>query len=290
MKLFILFINSVIFVLSEIGNFVLFYLGVCWKLIKALIRVLISFVLFCLKLPQKLLRKILSYSKRAKRKTTNYFGLLKFRLLIFTKNVKRKFRPHKKEKIGKKKAVKMSLITFYPPPRQSKLKLKYFVLGLLFCVVFIVLPFSGYVFLNSLPNPRELSQREIPQTTKIYDRNGKLLYQIYANENRTLIPLNMIPKNLINATIAIEDKDFYKNPGFDINGIARAAIADATGKPIQGGSTITQQLIKSTLLTPEVSISRKIKEIVLAFWAEKIYSKNQILEMYFNQVPYGGTA
>jgi 1A family penicillin-binding protein len=116
------------------------------------------------------------------------------------------------------------------------------------------------------------------------------LYQIYANENRTLVHLSSLPNNLVNATIAIEDKDFYKNPGFDINGIIRAAVADFSGKPIQGGSTITQQLIKSTLLTPEISIERKIKEIVLALWAEKIYTKNQILEMYFNQVPYGGTA
>lgn len=290
MKPFILLVNSIIFVLTEIGDFVLFYLDISWKIIKALIKLLMSFVLFVLKSPQKLLKKILSYSKNAKRRITNYFRLLKFRLLLFTKNIKRKFRPKKKEKISKKKEVKESLVTFYPPPKQARLKLKYFVLGLLFCFVFIVLPFSAYVFLNSLPNPRELSQREIPQTTKIYDRNGTLLYQIYANENRTLIPLGLIPKNLINATIAIEDKDFYKNPGFDINGIVRAAIADLTGKPIQGGSTITQQLIKSTLLTSEVSISRKIKEIVLAFWAEKIYSKNEILEMYFNQVPYGGTA
>jgi 1A family penicillin-binding protein len=157
-------------------------------------------------------------------------------------------------------------------------------------MLIIVIPFGVYVFLNSLPNPKQLSERQIPQTTKIYDRNKILLYQIYANENRTLVPLNSIPNNLINATIAIEDKDFYKNPGFDIAGIIRASIADFEGKPIQGGSTITQQLIKSTLLTPEVSITRKIKEIVLAFWAEKIYTKNQILEMYFNQVPYGGTA
>jgi penicillin-binding protein 1C len=290
MKLFILLINSIILVLTEIGDFVLFYLGIAWKIIKSLIRLIISLIVFILKSPKDLFKKILPYSKWAKRKTVNYFGLLKFRLLLFTKSLKRKLRPKKKEKISKKKQVKENLVTFYPPPKQRKLKIKYFVFGLLFCVVFIVLPFSGYVFLNSLPNPRELSQREIPQTTKIYDRNGKLLYQIYANENRTLVPLSSIPKSLINATIAIEDKDFYQNPGFDINAIGRAAVADLTGKPIQGGSTITQQLIKSTLLTPEVSISRKIKEIVLAFWAEKIYTKNQILEMYFNQVPYGGTA
>jgi len=290
MKLIILLINSVIFVLTEIGDFVLFYLGVAWKIIKILIKSLISIALFVLKSPQKLLKKIPAYCKKTQKRITNYFGLLNFRLLLFTKNLKRRFRLKRREKNLKKKRVKEHLVTFYPPPKQSKLKLEYFIFGLLFCFIFIVLPFSGYVFLSSLPNPRELSQREIPQTTKIYDRNGSLLYQIYANENRTLVPLNAIPKNLINATIAIEDKDFYQNPGFDINGIARAALADLTGKPIQGGSTITQQLIKSTLLTPEVSISRKIKEIVLAFWAEKIYTKNQILEMYFNQVPYGGTA
>jgi 1A family penicillin-binding protein len=290
MRLFILLINSIIFVLTEIGDFVLFYLEILWKIIKALIKPLISFVFFTLKSPQKLLRKVLSYSKNAKRKTTNDFGLLKFRFLLFTKSVKRKLRPKKKEKALKKKAIKESLITFYPPPKHVRIKIKYFVFGILFCFIFILLPFSVYVFLNSLPNPRELSQREIPQTTKIYDRNNTLLYQIYANENRTLVPLSLIPKNLVNATIAIEDKDFYQNPGFDINGIVRAAIANLTGKSIQGGSTITQQLIKSTLLTPERSISRKIKEIILAFWAEKIYSKNEILEMYFNQVPYGGTA
>jgi penicillin-binding protein 1C len=290
MKLLILFINVIILVLTEIGDFVLFYLGIFWKIIKTVIKLLLSLCIKILKLPQKMLKKSLSYSKFLIRKTADSVNLFRFRLSLFAKNIKRKLRPKRKEKINRKKEIKEKLVTFYPPPKQSKLKLKYFIFGLIFCFIFIVLPFSGFVFLNSLPNPRQLSQREIPQTTKIYDRNGILLYQIYANENRTLVPLSSIPKDLINATIAIEDKDFYHNPGFDINGIGRAALADITGKPIQGGSTITQQLIKSTLLTPEVSISRKIKEIVLAFWAEKIYSKNEILEMYFNQVPYGGTA
>jgi 1A family penicillin-binding protein len=117
-----------------------------------------------------------------------------------------------------------------------------------------------------------------------------LLYQIYATQNRTLVPLSSIPKQLQNATVAIEDKNFYQNKGFDILAIIRAMIANLSGEPLQGGSTITQQLIKSTLLTPEISIKRKVKEIILAFWAERIYSKSQILEMYFNQVPYGGTA
>jgi len=291
MKFLVLLINVIILVLTEIGNFVLFYLNIAWKIIKTIVKFLLTLIIFIAKTPQKVFKKSLSHSKILQRKTSDYLNLSKFRLSLIFKNFKRKFRPKKQEKIAhQKRALKEKLVTFYPPPKQSKLKIEYFIFGLIFCFVFIVLPFSGYIFLSSLPNPRELSQREIPQTTKIYDRNGTLLYQIYANENRTLVPLSSLPKNLINATIAIEDKDFYKNPGFDINGIARAAIADITGKPIQGGSTITQQLIKSTLLTPEVSISRKIKEIVLAFWAEKIYTKNEILEMYFNQVAYGGTA
>ena len=194
-------------------------------------------------------------------------------------------------KLGKKRGrPSKKTITVYKKPHLIRLRIKYFFVGTFFSLVFIFLPLVFLVFVDNLPSPYELSNSEISQTTKIYDRNGVLLYQIYANENRTLVPLSNIPQNLINATIAIEDKDFYHNPGFDINAIIRAAIADFSGQPIQGGSTITQQLIKSTLLTPQVSIERKVKEVILAFWAERIYTKNQILDMYFNRVPYGGTS
>jgi len=196
--------------------------------------------------------------------------------------------PKPERKLNKAKKTKTTVL--YKKPHLIRLRIKYFIFGGFFSFILIFLPILFLIFLQNLPNPKELSLREISQTTKIYDRNGFLLYQIYANENRTLVPLSLVPKNLVNATIAIEDKDFYKNPGFDINAIIRAAIADASGKPIQGGSTITQQLIKSTLLTPEISIERKIKEIILAVWTEKTYTKNEILQMYFNQVPYGGTA
>lgn len=169
-------------------------------------------------------------------------------------------------------------------------KFRYIFIGALVSFIFVFIPLWSYLFIQSLPNPRELTLSEIAQTTKIYDRNHVLLYQIYANQNRTLVPLSQIPLNLKNATIAIEDKNFYKNPGIDIGGIIRSAIGNASGKPLQGGSTITQQLIKSKLLSPERSVSRKVKEIILSVWAQRIYSKDQILEMYFNQVPYGGTA
>lgn len=169
-------------------------------------------------------------------------------------------------------------------------KLKYFIAGSLFSFIFFFLPLIIVSFLQDLPDPRIIATGQIPQTTKIYDRNGTLLYQLYASQNRTSVPLQSIPKHFQQATIAIEDKDFYRHPGFDVAAIIRSTVENLSGGDLQGGSTITQQLIKSTLLSPETSFKRKFKEIILAFWAERIYDKNQILEMYFNQIPYGGTA
>ena len=171
-----------------------------------------------------------------------------------------------------------------------RIKIKYFILGSTLSFIFVFLPLVVIIFLQDLPSPKQLDFQKAPLTTKIFDKNGMLLYQIYANQNRTQIPLSSVPKHLRNATIAIEDKTFYKNSGVDFIAIVRAAIADLSGKPLQGASTITQQLIRSTLLTPEITIQRKIKEVILAFWAKHLYTKDQILEMYFNQVPYGGTA
>lgn len=169
-------------------------------------------------------------------------------------------------------------------------KFKFFFLGALMSFVFIFLPLLSVIFLSDLPNPSELSLTYIPKTTKIFDRKGVLLYEIYANQNRSVIQLSTVPQSLKQATIAVEDKDFYTHPGFDIRGILRALVSNLKANDLQGGSTITQQLIKSAFFTPEPSLKRKVKELVLAFWAERKYSKNQILEMYFNYVPYGGTA
>lgn len=167
---------------------------------------------------------------------------------------------------------------------------KIFFWGFVFSSLFVFLPLLSVVFLSELPNPQTLSTTYIPKTTKIYDRNGKLLYEIFATQNRTVVHLGQIPKRLQQATIAIEDRDFYTHPGFDIRGILRAGISNIQHNNLQGGSTITQQLVKSALLNPEPSISRKVKEIMVAFWTERIYSKDKILELYFNYIPYGGTA
>ncbi|MDO8638175.1 MAG: penicillin-binding protein 1C [Candidatus Daviesbacteria bacterium] len=157
-------------------------------------------------------------------------------------------------------------------------------------IIFLYSLFIGKLT-TALPSPKLLSVNERPLTTEIYDRKGKLLYQLYEGRNRQLVNLQNVPANLINATIAIEDKHFFSHPGVDPSGIARSLYYGITTKSsLQGGSTITQQLIKNTLLTPERTINRKIKEAILAFWAERVYSKQEILQMYLNESPYGGSA
>lgn len=157
--------------------------------------------------------------------------------------------------------------------------------------LFLVFALSFYYFiLRDLPLPTKLSSSSNPQSTLIYDRSGKLLYNIYDKKNQVFISLSGIPKYMQEATIAIEDKGFYQHGAVDLKGIARAAVSIVLHQQIQGGSTLTQQLVKTSLLTQEQTIPRKIKEIILAFVTETIYSKAQILEMYLNQVPYGGTS
>lgn len=141
-----------------------------------------------------------------------------------------------------------------------------------------------------LPSPTHLSTNSLGQSTQIYDRNGTRLYTIYDNKNQTFVPLAKIPKTLRQATLVAEDKDFYRHGAIDLRGVARAFYATLFQKNLQGGSTLTQQLVKNSLLTPERTIQRKIREVILSFATEALYSKDQIFEMYLNQVPYGGTA
>lgn len=146
------------------------------------------------------------------------------------------------------------------------------------------------LLLRDLPSPTGLRQTTGSYSTRIYDRHNVLLYTVYADRNQTFIPLSKIPKDLQHATIAVEDKDFYHHGAVDLRGIARAAYSIVFHKQLQGGSTLTQQLVKTSLLSPERTITRKIREVVLAFATEAIYPKDKILEMYLNQVPYGGTS
>ena len=189
----------------------------------------------------------------------------------------------------------MNKIRFKKKRRKRKkqspvqIKTKYFLSGILFTGI-VLLYFQIKSFVKNLPNPQLINIAGIPVTTKIYDRTGILLYEIYEKVDRTPIKLSEVPKLVIQATLAAEDKEFYLHNGVSLRGISRALIHNLTNNTLEGGSTITQQLIRSTYLTPEKTIIRKIKEILLSIWIERIYTKDQILEMYLNQVPYGGTA
>ena len=174
-------------------------------------------------------------------------------------------------------------------PIRFFIKYKFFLLGLLLAISFIAI---YYFIFYQLPSPYSLKDFKVmPISTHIYDRNGRLLYEIYREQNRTPIKLKDIPPYVAYATISIEDKDFYRHGGVSfVGGILRAAKDTILKQSLQGGSTLTQQLVKSALLTPERTIQRKIKEMILALWTERIFSKDQILEMYLNQVPYGGSS
>src|SRR3990170_5798261 len=152
----------------------------------------------------------------------------------------------------------------------------------------------GFVFwfsvIRDLPSPKALLSREQEVSTKIYDRNGVLLYKIFKEKNRTPVPLEEIPLQVRLATLAAEDAEFYSHPGFSPRGILRAIIKNLRSGELSGGSTITQQLVKNALLSPEKTLTRKIREIVLSVETELTFSKDQILEMYLNEVSYGGTA
>jgi 1A family penicillin-binding protein len=176
-------------------------------------------------------------------------------------------------------------------PRFKKLKKRYTALLICIPVIAIIIAIYFLIFYH-LPSPYSLENyKTVPLSTNILDRNGKSLYQIYREQNRTPIKLPELPKYMAQATIAIEDKDFYKHGGISLfSGVLRALKEDIFGGKVQGGSTITQQLVKGALLSSERTIQRKLKEIVLAVWTEKVFSKDQILEMYLNQVPYGGNS
>lgn len=285
MQLLIDLIKIVLLFFIKIGDFVLFVANLIVTFFAKLFY-LISYPFKIKITPKKKSKKHLNIYSRMGRSTSVVLS----DTINLLKNISKppKFSGFEKNSLAVKKVKHIKPVVIFPFP--FLLKLKYFSAGIIFSLIFIFFPLMILFFVQDLPNPEELTSRDIPQTTKIYDRNGALLYQIYANQNRTLIPISQIPKNLINATISIEDKDFYNHPGFDVSAIIRSLIQDVAGSSFQGGSTITQQLIKSALLSPETSLQRKVKEIVLAFWAERIYNKTQILEMYFNQVPYGGTA
>jgi len=142
-----------------------------------------------------------------------------------------------------------------------------------------------------VPDLSDLGTRRIQQSTKIYDRTGKiLLYDMAQNVRRTIVPFEEISPYIKNATLAIEDRNFYNHRGVDFSSLTRAILVNLTSLSFsQGGSTITQQVVKNSILTREKTITRKIKEWILAIKLEKVLDKDQILHLYLNEIPYGGS-
>lgn len=165
---------------------------------------------------------------------------------------------------------------------------KWIFIGSISACLIVVLIFAWYS--RGLPDPSKV-QRKTGFSTEILDKTGKtILYDVYTDQDRKFTPLNEVSDYLKKATIAIEDKEFYSHKGFDPMAALRIAKNVVFKQRLIGGSTLTQQLVKMLLLTNERKLSRKIREFVLAIRIEKTFSKDEILQMYLNEAPYGGTA
>ena len=164
-------------------------------------------------------------------------------------------------------------------------------------MIFIIFGFLGIAALfaytaKDLPDPTNVNNRFIIESTKIYDRTGThLLYEVHGEEKRTLIDFKDIPESVRAATLSLEDQDFYHHFGIQPKAILRAALKDfITFDTTQGASTITQQFVKNSLLTNERTFDRKIKEVILSLEIEAKFQKDEILGMYLNEIPYGSSA
>lgn len=200
---------------------------------------------------------------------------------------------------GKSKGLKASATQFavsFTSPKQFK---RYWlnqegakragkIAGIGFLAVFLVFLY----FAKDLPSPGKINARIGAQNTQFYDRTGQtLLFEVHGDKNRTVIEFDEMPETIKEATIAIEDKDFYKHGAFSVFGLGRAFSGVVFKDPSRGGgSTITQQYVKNALLTSERSYSRKAKELILAIEIEQLYKKDDILKLYLNEIPYGNQA
>lgn len=222
---------------------------------------------------------------------TKYKNTFKKIITKSKQNVNKKNKNIKKSKKYKSKN-KSNVKTFrISEKNKSKIKgLRYFILGILFSLIFILIPLEMYIWFNKLPKAELLKVQGSNKSTKILDKNDNLLYEIYVDKKYSPVKLTQIPQNVINATLAVEDTEFYNHNGLRPQRILKALEMTLIQGQKQGASTITQQLVKNVLLTNERTISRKIKEAVITIFVEGKYTKDEILEMYLNNISYGGVA
>ena len=162
---------------------------------------------------------------------------------------------------------------------------------ILACGIFLAGALLIWVSTFQIPSLDTIQSRQVDQSTKIYDSTGKiLLYDVSQNVKRTVIPFDQISQHVKDATLSIEDKNFYTHGGVDWTSILRSILVDVTSLSFsQGGSTITQQVVKNAILTGDKTPTRKLKEIVLSIKLEQVMSKDDIFNMYLNEIPYGGS-
>jgi membrane peptidoglycan carboxypeptidase len=203
---------------------------------------------------------------------------------------------------GKKRKTKRRKSTskgIFGIEKEKLRKFVYIAVGAIFFLACIGALAAGIYLKNlrgSLPSPDQLVERTSDQSTKIYDRNGELLYTVYGNQNREFVPIEEIPDHTKWALLAAEDIEFYQHKGLDYAGIVMAAIQNTfAGKVVRGGSTLTQQLVKNTILYDvlgeeayEKTLSRKIKEALITMQVEQSFTKDEILQMYMNEIALGG--
>ncbi|TMC59880.1 MAG: penicillin-binding protein, partial [Chloroflexi bacterium] len=183
-----------------------------------------------------------------------------------------------------------------PPPSQRPFVVRHLRATLMLGLFLVGLAWAASLVAD-LPAPDALITRASPNTTKIYDRYGRLLYEVLDPRagRRTRVALTDVPSNFRDAVIAVEDANFYQHPGVDAGGVLRALIQAAQeGEIVSGGSTITQQLARELLLGKEEresrTLTRKLREMILALRITQAYSKDTILEMYLNEVYFGNLA
>lgn len=173
----------------------------------------------------------------------------------------------------------------------NKKKIRYWALRVFLAgLIFVVILFAW--FAKDLPTPGKIKNMQLASSTQLFDRNGKPIYALHGDVKRNVVEADAIAPVAKQATVAAEDKDFYKNHGIELKSIARALYNNLTHKKgyVSGGSTITQQYVKNALLDPKKTVTRKIKELILSLEIELMYNKDQILTMYLNAIPYGSNA
>ena len=190
-----------------------------------------------------------------------------------------------KEPTKPKKLFSKEFLKQLPWPKIGTWAFRISAAGILF-IAFLFIYYS-----RQLPDPNRLLGRNVPESTKIYAKDESLIYEVHGEIKRTLVNLDQISPDLKNATIAAEDKNFYNHAGISFTGLARSAIVDIIYREKrQGGSTITQQFVKNAVLTRDKSFIRKLKEIIIAIELEARFSKDEILKLYLNEIPYGRNA